>query len=69
MLTLIEKLFLAVMDKLQCTQHFSYESNVSHTCKIWHKHFCFYLTVADNDNKDDKTKTSTLLTCIDQIVK
>ena len=33
------------------------------------KHFCFYLTVAEKDNKDDKIKTSMLLTCIDQIVK
>ena len=56
MLTLIGKLFLAVMDNLQCPQ-------------LAMSSMCFYLTVAEKDNKDDQIKTSMLLTCIDQIVK
>ena len=54
------------MDKLEPPQHFLFEGNVSHTWKLWLKQFCFYLTATEEDNKDDKIKTSMLLTCIGQ---
>ena len=54
------------MDKLEPPQHFLFEGNVSHTWKLWLKQFRFYLTATEKDNKDDKIKTSMLLTCIGQ---
>ena len=52
------------MDKLEPPQHFLFEGNVSHTWKLWLKQLWFYLIVTKRDNKDDKVKTSMLLTCI-----
>ena len=52
------------MDILELPQHFLFESSVSHTCKIWLKWFRFYLTVTEKYKKDDKIKTSILLTYI-----
>ena len=54
------------MDKLEPPQHFLFEGNVSHTWKLWLKQLWFYLIVTKRDNKDDKVKTSMLLTCIGQ---
>ena len=54
------------MDQLEPPQHFWFEGNASHTWKLWLKRFSFRLTATEKDNKDDKIKTSMLLTCIGQ---
>ena len=54
------------MDKLEPLQAFSFDSNVSHSWKLWLKHFDFYLAVTEKDTKGDKIKTSIFLTCIVQ---
>ena len=54
------------MDKLEPPGHFLFKGNLSHTWKLWLKQFCFYLTASEKDSKDDKIKTSMLLTCIGQ---
>ena len=54
------------MDKLEPPQSFSFEGNVSHGWKLWLKHFEFYLTGTEQDRKNNKVKTSVLLTCIGQ---
>ena len=51
------------MDKLEPPQSFSFKGNVS---QGWLKHFQFYLTATERDGKNDKVKTSVLLTCIKQ---
>ena len=45
------------MDKLELSQAFSFNSNVSHSWK---------LAQTEKDTKSDKIKTSMFLTCIDQ---
>ena len=50
------------MDKLESPQAFSFDSNVSHSWKLWLKHFDFYLAVTEKDTKGDKIKTSIFLT-------
>ena len=52
------------MEKLEPPQAFSFDGNVSHNWKLWLKHFNFYLTATEKDAKNDKIKTSILLTCI-----
>ena len=52
------------MDKLEPPQSFSFEENVSQVWKLWLKNFLFYLTASEKDGKNDKIKTSVLLTCI-----
>ena len=52
------------MDKLEPTHPFLFKSNVSHTWKLWLQQFRFCLTDTEKDNKDDKIKTSMLLTWI-----
>ena len=54
------------MDKLEPLQSFSFEGNVSQGWKLWLKHFEFYLTATEKDRKNDRVKTSVLLTCIGQ---
>ena len=54
------------MDKLEPPQSFSFEGNVSQSWKLWLKHFEFYLTATKKDVKNDKVKTSVLMTCIGQ---
>ena len=53
------------MDNLEPPQAFSFNSNVSHSWKLWVKHFDFYLAVTE-DTKGDRIKTSIFLTCIGQ---
>ena len=67
MLALVKyNLYLLVIDKLEPPQHFLFKGNVSHTWKLWPKQLRFYLAATEKDSKDDKIKTSMLLTCIDQ---
>ena len=40
--------------------------NISEAWKRWKKEFQFFLVATETDKKDDKVKTSTLLTCIGQ---
>ena len=40
--------------------------NISEAWKQWKKGFQFFLVATETDKKDDKVKTSTLLTCIGQ---
>ena len=54
------------MDKFESPKQLLLEGNVSHTWKLWLKQFRFYLTATEKDNKNDKIKTSILLTCIGQ---
>ena len=54
------------MDKLEPPQSFSFEGTISQGWKLWLKHFEFYLTATEKDGKNDKVKTSVLLTCIGQ---
>ena len=46
------------MDKLEPPQAFSFDGNVSHSWKLWLKHFDFYLAATEKDTKGDKIKTS-----------
>ena len=45
---------------------FLFDSNVSHSWKIWLKHFDFYLAATEKDIKGDKIKPFIFLTCIGQ---
>ena len=54
------------MVKLEPPQTFSFDDNVSHSWKLWLKHFDFYLAATETDTKSDKIKTSIFLTCIGQ---
>ena len=54
------------MDKLEPPQAFSFDGNVSHSWKLWLKHFDFYLAATEKDTKGDKIKTSIFLTYISQ---
>ena len=54
------------MDKLEHPSSFSFEGNVSQGWKLWLKYFEFYLNATEKDGKNDKVKTSVLLTCIGQ---
>ena len=42
------------MDKLEPPQAFSFDGNVSHSWKLWLKHFDFYLAATEKDTKGDK---------------
>ena len=57
------------MDKLEPLQSFSFEGNVSQGWKLWLKHFEFYLTAPEKDRKNDKVKTSVLLTSLGKKAK
>ena len=52
------------MDNLKPPSQFTFEGNVSKDWKSWKKAFNFFLTATETDEKSDKIKTSTLLTCI-----
>ena len=55
-----------MMDKLEPPQAFSFDRNVSHSWKLWLKHFDFYLAETEKDTKGDKIMTSIFLICIGQ---
>ena len=44
--------------------HFDDEGNLAASWKKWKNHFQFYLTATEAEAKDEKIKTSILLTCI-----
>ena len=50
------------MDKLEPPQAFSFDRNVSHSWKLWLKHFDFYLAATEKDTKGDKRKNFIFLT-------
>ena len=52
------------MDKLEPPQAFSFDGNVSHSWKLWLKHYDIYLAATEKDAKGDKINTSIFLTCI-----
>ena len=52
------------MDKFKPPTEFNFEGNVGTKWKAWKKSFQFYMTATEADGKDDKIKTSILLTCI-----
>ena len=54
------------MDKIEPSQQFLFEGNVSQTCKLQLKNFCFCFTATQKDNKEDKIKNSVLSTSIGQ---
>ena len=54
------------MGKLEPPQAFSFGDNVSHSWKLWLKHYDFYLAATEKDTEGDKIKTSIFLTCIGQ---
>ena len=54
------------MKKLEPPQAFSFECNVSHSWKLWLKHYDFYLTATEKDTKGDKIKIYIFLTWIGQ---
>ena len=54
------------MGKLEPTQAFLSDGNVSHSWKLWLKHFDFYLAAKEKDTKEDKTRNSIFLTCTGQ---
>ena len=54
------------MDKLEPPQASLFDSNVSHSWKLWLNHFNFYLAATEKDIKGDKVKNSIFLTCISQ---
>ena len=54
------------MNKLEPPQSISFEGNVSQVWKIWLKRFSFYLIASEKGGKNDKIKTSVLLTYIGQ---
>ncbi len=41
-------------------------ANISEAWRRWKREFEFFLVATETDEKDDKIKTSTLLTCIGQ---
>ena len=59
-------IFQLIMNKLEPPQAFSFECNVSHSWKLWLKHYDFYLTATEKDTKGDKIKIYILLTWIGQ---
>ena len=44
------------MDKLEPSQAFSFGENVSHSRKLWLKHFDFYMAATEKDTKGDRIK-------------
>ena len=52
------------MDNLKPPPPFSFEGNISQSWKSWKKAFNFFLVVTETEEKAEKMKTSTLLTCI-----
>ena len=54
------------MDRLKPHFSFSFNGNVGEAWKSWKKTFQFFITATETDEKSEKVKISTLLTCIDQ---
>ena len=54
------------MDRLKPPSSFSFDENVAQAWKSWKKTFQFFITATETDEKSEKVKTSTLLTCIGQ---
>ena len=44
------------MDKLKPLQAFLFDGNISHSWKLWLKHFDFYLAAIEKDTQGDKIK-------------
>ena len=42
-------IFQLIIGKLEPPQAFSFDGNVSHSCKLWLKHFDFYLAAIEKD--------------------
>ena len=54
------------MNRLEPPKSFSFEGNISQGWKLWLKHFEFYLTATEKEGKNDRVKTSVLLTYVRQ---
>ena len=52
------------MDKLELPSPLIFDGNVAEQWKMWRQELELYLTETESDEKDDKVKTSILLTCI-----
>ena len=52
------------MDKLEPPSSMIFDGNVAEQWKICRQELELYLTATESDEKDDKVKTSILLTCI-----
>ena len=52
------------MDKLEPPSSLIFDGNVAEQWKIWRQELELYLTATESDDKNDKAKTSILLTCI-----
>ena len=52
------------MDKLEPPHSLIFDGNVPEQWKIWHQELGLYQTATESDEKDDKVKTSILLTCV-----
>ena len=52
------------MDKLEPPSSLIFDGNVAEQWKLWRQELELYLTATESDEKDDKVKTSILLTCI-----
>ena len=56
-----------IKENLERPQAFWFGGNVSHSWKLWFKHFDFYLAAKEKGTKRDKIKTSIFPSCISQI--
>ena len=52
------------MERLKPPSELSFEGSVSKNWKVWKKTFQFFLDATEINEKSNKVKTSTLLTCI-----
>ena len=52
------------MERLKPPKALEFDENISNHWKTWKKHLEFYLAATESDGKEDKVKTSILLTCI-----
>ena len=52
------------MDKLEPPSSLIFDGNIAEQWKIWRQELELYLTATESDEKNDKVKTSILLTCI-----
>ena len=52
------------MDKLEPPSSLIFDGNVAEQWKIWRQELELYLTATESDEKDEKVKTSILLTCV-----
>ena len=54
------------MERFNPPSSLEFEGNISEHWKKWKQELEFYITATEKDNKDDKVKSSILLTCIGQ---